>query len=442
VVIIYQENHSFDDVLGGICVRDHLACDGTTTGVLHDGTRIPLSVEPDIVPQVDHTTAAQDRSINHGAMNGFDLTRACGPPELACYTQFRANEIPNLRKLAETYVISDHTFSENPVPSWGGHMELVAGQLDGFTGDNPSADTKIAPKQGWGCNSDTTEPWRDPTNPASGYITVPACVPRPDGYGPYRVSPVKPVPTILDRLKSASLSWKLFTDVNKSDTGYIWSVCPMFAECLYDPNKQNKPNPNWVSRSLFFATAAAGTLPAYSVVTPNYDLSQHNFVSMLRGDNYIESLVSAVMNGPRAQWMSTVIFITYDDCGCFYDHVAPPRGTDLGIRVPMVIVSPQAKASFVDHTQASSDSVLAFVEKNWRLLPLSVGDANAYDYCHSFVFAMPGCDGTRPSLAAFLGPPEESVRAGPTHLKLKPSVVPAASIRWMHAHPPDPNDPT
>jgi phospholipase C len=163
-------------------------------------------------------------------------------------------------------------------------------------------------------------------------------------------------------------------------------------------------------------------------------------VSMLQGDNYIESLVSAVMNGPPAQWKSTVIFITYDDCGCFYDHVAPPPGSGLGVRVPMVIVSPEAKESFVDHTQASFDSMLAFVEKNWGLEPLTTGDANAYDYCHSFVFTMPGC--TAPSLAAAYRGPALHPRAGPLRVDLHPSPVPEASIRWVATHPPDPNDPT
>jgi phospholipase C len=440
VVVIYQENHSFDDVLGGLCVKQHVACDGTTTGVLDDGTRIPLSAEPDIVPQVGHASGVQTEAINNGAMNGFNNLPNCGPPSFVCYTQYAQNEIPNLWKLASSYVISDRTFSENPVPSWGGHMVLIAGQLDGFRGNNPTQEQNVPPNPGWGCDSGTNEQWSDPTRPFSGYILVPACVPRPDGYGPYRSSPVKPIPTILDRLSSAGLSWKLYTDVKKQNSGYIWSVCPTFAECLYDPNNQNRPDPNWVPRSSFTSDASAGALPAYSVILPNYQLSQHNQVSMLQGDNYIQSLVGAVMNGPPAQWKSTVIFITYDDCGCFYDHVPPPPGSGLGVRVPMVIISPQAKASFVDHTQASFNSMLAFVEKNWGLEPLTANDANTYDYCHSFVFTMTGCSG--PALAAAYRGSGPDPRAGPLRVDLHPSRVPAASIRWLATHAPDPNDPT
>src|SRR5439155_1658622 len=89
--------------------------------------------------------------------------------------------------------------------------------------------------------------------------------------------------------------------------------------------------------------ATNGTLPTVSIVTPTNSKSQHNFYSMKMGDNWIGQVVQAIENGP--QWSSTAIFITYDDCGCFYDHVAPPAG--LGIRVPMVIVSPYAKRDVI-----------------------------------------------------------------------------------------------
>jgi len=435
VVVIFQENHTFDNLLGAVCVQDHLACDTTTSGVLDDGTRIPLSVQPDLVPQVDHSVPAQTTAINHGAMDGFNQIAGCGPPQFACYTQVPGLEIPNLAKLAQRYVIADHMFSENPVPSFGAHLALVTGQQDGFRGDNPYADANVAPLQGWGCDSRTDEPWLDPTNPDAHDVRVPSCVPRPDGYGPFRTSPVTPIPTIFDRLTSAGLSWKLYTDVATSGTGYIWSICPYLAECLYDPNNHNRRDPNWVPRSTFTTDAAAGTLPAYSVVIPDYALSQHNETSMVAGDNYLEHLVSAVMNGPPAQWNSTVIFITYDDCGCFYDHVAPPAGSGLGIRLPMVIVSPKARASFVDHTQASFDSMLAFVENNWALLPLSSSDANAYDFCHSFVFTMPGC--TNPTLT---GSFDRANVAAPGPLNLAPTPVPAASVRYVSTHPPDPTN--
>ncbi len=430
VVVIFQENHSFDDLLGWFCVADRLRCHGSTTGVLHTGARIPLRIAPDIVPAVSHATASQTTAINGGRMNGFDRIPGCLAPRYRCYIQYRAGEVPNLRKLAESYVISDRTFSEDPVPSWGGHMELIAGQLDGFAGDNPISSVAGVAAPGWGCDSNKDTRWKDPADPSSSYVMVPSCIPRPDGVGPYRSSPAQYVPTILDRLAAAGLSWKLYADTAPSETGYPWSICPTFASCLFDPNNGDQPDPSWVDRGNFATDAAAGTLPAYSVILPNFSLSQHNNVSMLEGDNYIGALVNDLMTGPAAQWQSTVIFITYDDCGCFYDHVTPPSG--LGVRVPMVIVSPLAKASFVDDGQASYNSMLAFVEHNWGLAPLTQGDASAYDYCNSFVFAMPSC----------LSSPSAAARAAPTRVQLQISHVPETSLRWMKAHPRNPNDPT
>jgi phospholipase C len=88
------------------------------------------------------------------------------------------------------------------------------------------------------------------------------------------------------------------------------------------------------------------------------------------------------MSGP--DWSSTAIYITWDDCGCFYDHFPPPAGN--GIRVPMVIVSPYARPGYTDSNVASFASIQAFVEHIFGLAPMSTQDAIAYDYMDSFDF--------------------------------------------------------
>ncbi len=100
------------------------------------------------------------------------------------------------------------------------------------------------------------------------------------------------------------------------------------------------------------------------------------------GDNWIASLVSAVESNPD-EWNSTAIFITYDDCGCFYDHVLPPKG--MGIRLPMVIVSPYAKPHFVDSNGRRSrrSSLHRAPVRPQAAQPV---DGNAYDYFDSFDF--------------------------------------------------------
>ncbi len=121
-------------------------------------------------------------------------------------------------------------------------------------------------------------------------------------------------------------------------------------------------------------------------MTPGNDVdSEHNGFSMTTGDNWLGHQVAAVMNGPN--WGSTAIFIVWDDCGCFYDQVPPgtnPDGTPQGPRVPLVIVSPYARAGYTDTTPATFASILAYGEQTFGLSPLTFNDAFAYPFSRAF----------------------------------------------------------
>jgi phospholipase C len=386
VVIIYQENHSFDNVLGYWCTTTK-RCNGARQGTLPNGTKITLSQATDIVPNVDHTDASQTTAIDGGKMDGFAKITGCTQSTgYACYTQYRPAQIPNLIALANAFAVSDETFSMQPVPSFGAHLELVAQTLDGFTGDNPHSVTGNPAGPGWGCDSFRDAHWQ--SSPISKVINVPACVPAKNGTGPYRASPVKWVPTIMDRLSAKGISWRLYAgtttgvEPNQPQAPDIWSICPYFADCRYTNQWKQVVLPSQITTD-----AAAGTLPSFSVLLPygpSGPTSQHNFESMSMGDNWIGQVVQAIENGP--DWTSTAIFITYDDCGCFYDHVAPPLA-GLGIREPMVIVSPYARPGFTDSTTATFSSMLAYVEHTFGVAPLTSADKNAYDFSNAFNYS-------------------------------------------------------
>ena len=90
-----------------------------------------------------------------------------------------------------------------------------------------------------------------------------------------------------------------------------------------------------------------------SIVIPTRVKSQHNNQSFLVGDDWIGSQVAAVMSN-TSMWNSTAIFITWDDCGCFYDHVNPLRfAKGWGVRVPMIIAGPYVKAGYTDSHPAT-----------------------------------------------------------------------------------------
>jgi len=358
------------------------------------------------VIEVGHSSGDQRLGVDHGEMDGFSLIGQCvAATGYACYQQYQLDQVPETVSLARTFALSDRTFEMNTVPSWGAHLELAAAQLDRFVGDNPYVVPGNPTGRGWGCDSYRDATWVSPTGPTIG---VPACVPAPDGSGPYRSSPVSWVPTVMDRMDAAGLTWRLYYGRG----AYQWAICPTFAECLNGPQAGNAIP----STDQFIADAQAGSLPNLAVILPGVTNSQHNDFSMLAGDNFIASVANAVMSGP--EWSSTAMFITWDDCGCFYDHVPPP--TRLGLRVPMIIVSPFAKPGYTDSNVASFASMLAYTERSFLLAPLARADAIAYAFSQSF-------DYMQPPLA-------------PVVLSQHP--VPAWELRWMQAHPADPDDPT
>lgn len=380
IVVIYQENHSFDNVLGDLCVIDK-RCAGSVGPISVAGHgKVAPHVASDVVPLVDHDVRAQTIAINHAQMNGWASVNGCQAPGFACLAYFTPDQIPTLAALARQFTIADHEFQANLAPSWGAHLALASGgALDGFTGDNPIPAPGVSSGPGWGCDSNRITPWYSSTG---AYALVPSCIPDyslalPNG-GAFEPTPVAQVPTIMDRLDAAGLSWKLYTPP-ATGRGYVWAICPTFAECLYS-NQANGMSPD----SDVLTDAASGRLPAFSVVTPDMAVSQHNDSSMAAGDNWIGQVVGAVEQG--SDWNSTAIFITWDDCGCFYDHVAPPTGE--GMRAPMVIVSPFAKPGYTDSTTADVvGSILAYTEKNFGLRPLTAVDQNAYDFSHTFNYS-------------------------------------------------------
>jgi phospholipase C len=147
----------------------------------------------------------------------------------------------------------------------------------------------------------------------------------------------------------------------------------------------------------FQRRAAAGTLPAYTFLEPDFSAngnSQHPNYDVAKGEQLIYQVYRALRDSPA--WSDTLLVITYDEHGGNYDHVAPPEtatapdnavgefdGFDFqrfGVRIPAVLVSPRIAAGTVfrpasgtlDHT-----SVLKTIETRWNLPPLTRRDAAA-----------------------------------------------------------------
>jgi phospholipase C len=95
------------------------------------------------------------------------------------------------------------------------------------------------------------------------------------------------------------------------------------------------------------------------------------------------------MNGP--DWNSTVVFLTWDDFGGFYDHVWPPLVDNYGLgpRVPLIIISPYSRKGHISHTIYEFSSFLTFVERRYGLPSLTDRDFKANDMLDSFDFGQP-----------------------------------------------------
>ena len=396
VVIIYLENHSFDNVLGFWCDVHRARCpDGGMPAKvkLSNGAVVKSTVDPDTIPDVDHTGPSQVTAMDHGKMDGWDRIKprakmiGCGAEySYICVSGYKPREEPNFATLAKKFAISDMTFSMSDSPSWEGHIYAVAASTDGFWGLTPSNVKGVHGVGGWGCDSKRMAPW---FSPSGRKLREPSCVPDfslglPNG-GAFAPTKVKYIPTIMDRLDAAGLTWRIY-GATKGEGAYgDWDICPTFAECLY--TKQDK---RLVTNDDFASDVTNGHLPNFSVITPGgntFKESCHNKMSMTACDNWVGQLAGEVENSPY--WKSTAIFITFDDFGGFYDQVYPgkdtnPDGTQQGPRTPLLIVSPYVKPHYTDTTHTTFSGILAYVEHIFGLRPLGKNDAQAYDFHNAF----------------------------------------------------------
>jgi phospholipase C len=156
----------------------------------------------------------------------------------------------------------------------------------------------------------------------------------------------------------------------------------------------------------FYVEAAAGTLPSYSYLDPFFlgedqggSNDDHPHADIRRGQAFVSEVVRAVTQGPL--WDRTVLIITYDEWGGFFDHVKPPTLPDLfsptakeehntaGFRVPAYVISPFAPKGRVAHGQFDHSSILKLVEWRYGLQPLTARDAGARNPATALDFSRP-----------------------------------------------------
>ena len=341
---------------------------GAVVALTHGADRPPYDIghsRDDTVKAVDGGKMDMFDKITNGNNNGF----------LLAYTQYLQADIPNYWALAQNYVLADHMFSSLTGPSFPNHLYSIAADSVRVV-DNPiltgaPGKTKLGR---WGCDADP-----------AGTVSV------LDAAGnTTHVFPCFDPTTIMDRMEAAptKVSWKYYGP-GEDKSGYIWNTLDAVKHIRYAADGVTD-GPLWISNdvddSQFEVDALNGNLPSVSYLVTSGAESEHPISSVCVGENRSISQINAIMNGP--DWNTTAIFLTWDDHGGFYDHVPPPTidTFGLGIRVPLIIISPYAKQGVVSKTQYEFSSFLAFVEKRYNLATLSGRDAVASDMEDAFDF--------------------------------------------------------
>jgi len=365
VVFIVKENRSFDEMFGLFP-----GADGARYGMDH-GRRRKLTRGTDgrVPHDLPHDRQAAILSYDGGKMDGFGFRAG----KFYAYTQLHPDQLPNYWQWAKEYVLGDRFFASVNGPSFPNHLMTIAATSGGSV-DNPEPPSKddLGDYKTWGCDS--------PKSEAVGVEDTEGQV--------HMVPPCFDFQTEGDLLTKADIPWAYYAAPpvpweQASRSGYIWSAYASVRHIRDDPKQWESHV--FPSRELV-DDIEADRLPPVTWVTPQFALSEHPEYNFCHGENWSTRVIDAIMRSPM--WKDTAIFLTWDDWGGFYDHVPPPQidKFGLGIRVPLLVISPYAKKRFVDHHHGEFSSVLRFIEDNWGLPQLTKRDRQAGNLHEAFDF--------------------------------------------------------
>jgi acid phosphatase len=410
VVVIYMENHSFDNLYGTFAGANGIS-NATTANITQvDANGVPYTtlppilgtpvfpsslpnnifnidqyVENDVITQdVLHRYYQEQMQIDGGKMDKYAAYNSNSAGLSQGY--YKTSLLP-LLPLAQKYTLCDNFYHSAFGGSFLNHQWLIAVASPTF----PNAPASIVST----LNADGTVKDDRQVTPDGFVVNTSYSVnaPHPASAVTATLVPNQTNPTIGDRLSDKSISWAWYSGgwndalAGKPATNFQFHHQPFIYYKNYADGTQAKKD-HLKDETDFIAAAQAGTLPAVSFVKPLGDFNEHpGYSDVAAGESHAVDLVNDILNGPNGK--DVVIIITYDENGGFWDHVAPPvidKVWGPGTRVPAIIISPFAKQGYVDHTQYETVSILSFIEKRWNLAPLATRDKNAVPLTNAFNF--------------------------------------------------------
>ena len=208
--------------------------------------------------------------------------------------------------------------------------------------------------------------------------------------------PPQNMPTIGDRLSDKNISWAWYAggwndaSAGKADKNFQFHHQPYVYFSRYAEDTVER-TAHLKDETDFIKAIETGTLPAVSFYKPIGSLNEHpGYADLISGEQHIADLLARIE--ASSQWKNTLVIVTYDENGGFWDHVAPPKKDRWGpsTRVPTLIISPFAKRGFVDHTEYDTTSILKLIETRFSLKPLTDRDADANNFSNALVFKTSG----------------------------------------------------
>jgi phospholipase C len=375
VIIIMQENRSFDHYFGTFPGADGIPMKNGAPSVCVPVPDTTTCVQPYHDPDDrnrggPHNFNSSKLDVNGGRMDGFlaavqnknarctsfddpNCVRRAGARDVLGYHDER--ELPNYWKYARDFVLQDHLF-EN-VASWSlpQHLFMVS------EWSARCAQLHVA----MSCVNEPESPdfppdfrrraqeLHSPGRPDYAWTDLTYLLHRKRvSWAYYVMSGTEPdCANDLERCVAHNQSAK---------TPGIWNVLPSF-----DTVREDGELGNVQDLRQFYVAAKNGTLPNVVWICPSGKYSEHPTSLVSAGQSYVTGLINAIMRGP--DWDSTVIFLSWDDWGGFYDHVPPPQvdGNGYGIRVPGMVISPYARHGFIDHQVLSHDAYVKFIEDDF-----------------------------------------------------------------------------
>jgi phospholipase C len=411
IVIVVQENRTFDNLFNGYPGANSRRYGFDSKGakiVLHPAG---LATKYDL----DHSHAGFETEWADGKLDGFDLEKSSGMSFADnAYGYVPYDEVKPYWDLAAEFTLSDEFFQTNEGPSFPAHQFLIAGQSGHFSKTNPQPlDGRdlgpLAMAENIGDLAVSSQAGCDSAAAGAKVRTIDQSLvddPQPSTEtGSPLVSPCVNYATILDELDAKGLTWNYYVPTY----GVLWDAPDAISHIRYKPALWKNVV---VPETSVFADIALGKLAAVSYVIPRATLSDHADITTNGGPDWVASVVNAV--GESAYWKNTIVVVTWDDWGGWYDHVAPPIRTAYsdGFRVPALVISPYAKKSYVSHTERDFGAILHLIETNFGLPSLGESDRYNDSFADCFDFGKPArpyvpiaANGMTPALLLRL-PPE------------------------------------